>query len=52
MIHTSTAFCNLILPEIDEKIYPTEFDPHSVINLCENFSDDIVNEVRINTQRT
>jgi len=47
MIHTSTAYCNLILPEIKEQIHPTEFDPHAVINLCENFPDETLNEVRI-----
>ncbi|XP_070502066.1 putative fatty acyl-CoA reductase CG5065 [Chironomus tepperi] len=44
MIHTSTAYCNLILPEIKEKIHPTELDPHAIINLCENFPDDILKE--------
>ena len=46
MIHTSTAYCNLILPEIEEKIHPIDFDPHAVISLCENFPDEVLKEVR------
>ncbi|CAH1713202.1 unnamed protein product [Chironomus riparius] len=44
MIHTSTAYCNLILPEIKEQIHPIDIDPHAVIHLCENFPDEVLKE--------
>lgn len=43
VVYVSTAYSNSNIFEIEEKIYPTKVKPEFILDVCENFDDEIVN---------
>ena len=44
-IHISTAYSNWYELDVKEKFYPTAFDPQYVMDLCNGYSSEKINEV-------
>ena len=46
-MHISTAYTNWFEMDVKEEIYPIEFDPNEVIELCDKFTEHTINKVCI-----
>lgn len=47
VVDVSTAYCNCDLKYIEEKIYPAPVNPKAIMNLCEMFDGDKLNQQEI-----
>lgn len=45
VMHVSTAYSNVYLPTVEEKIYPPLTDWKKAIEICEKFDDKVLNEI-------
>ncbi|XP_070505220.1 putative fatty acyl-CoA reductase CG5065 [Chironomus tepperi] len=44
-VHISTAYTNWFAMDVKEEVYPTELDPHDVIEICERFPDNVIDRM-------
>ncbi|EFN86604.1 putative fatty acyl-CoA reductase CG5065 isoform X1 [Harpegnathos saltator] len=45
IIHVSTAYSNADRQEINETVYSTQIKPHTVIEMCDNLDDEMINVI-------
>ncbi|XP_070490332.1 putative fatty acyl-CoA reductase CG5065 [Chironomus tepperi] len=43
-VHISTSYSNWFEMNVEEEFYPSKYDPHAVINLCESFPNDALDK--------
>ncbi|XP_017755704.1 PREDICTED: putative fatty acyl-CoA reductase CG5065 [Eufriesea mexicana] len=45
VVHVSTAYSNPNRLEVNETIYPSSIEPSTIIDLCDNLDDEVLNEL-------